>query len=481
MLEGPLCELPSGMPVAGTRRADSPSTNLSIAPPLWLQRWTEFLAFPHRPPARRLSSPYRLPCFMVSGTLRTSAVRAVLPGLERILEIVHRIWSGAAGLNPGGLPRPSVAPKLLIPDNGYQHSMGKPLSLLISGSCGLIGSEVAVFFARQGFQVVGIDSNHRALFFGPEGDTSWVLDRLHRDIPGYRHEPFDICDRQRLLALVEEIRPDLVIHTAAQPSHDRAAAIPFLDFEVNAVGTLNMLEAARRFCPESPFIHMSTNKVYGDRPNTIALREEAIRWDYADPAYENGIPETFSIDQSKHSLFGASKVAGDIMVQEYGRYFNMPTCCLRGGCLTGPNHSGVELHGFLSYLVKCNLEHREYKVFGYKGKQVRDNIHSEDVARFMFEFWKAPRVAEVYNLGGGKPNSCSILEAFQIIKEITGLDMKWSYLETNRVGDHICYYSDLRKMKAHYPAWDITRSVARIFQEIADSWMSRLANQGAVV
>jgi len=268
--------------------------------------------------------------------------------------------------------------------------------------------------------------------------------------------------------------PDVIIHTAAQPSHDRAAAIPFLDFEVNAVGTLNLLEAARQFAPESPFIHMSTNKVYGDRPNSIALDELETRYDYAAPVYRNGIPEDFSIDQSKHSLFGASKVAGDIMVQEYGRYFNMPTCCLRGGCLTGPNHSGVELHGFLSFLIKCNLEGREYKVFGYKGKQVRDNIHSEDVARFMLEFANAPRVAEVYNLGGGKQNACSILEAFRMAEEATGKAMKWHYVEENRVGDHICYYSDLSKMKQHYAAWSITKSLPEIFAEIARSWNERL-------
>jgi CDP-paratose 2-epimerase len=349
-------------------------------------------------------------------------------------------------------------------------------SVLISGSCGLIGSEVSLFFARQGYRVIGIDSNHRAIFFGPEGDTSWVLERLRQRIPGYRHEALDISkDRDRLLALVAEVRPDAIVHTAAQPSHDRAAAIPFLDFEVNALGTLNMLEAARRACPESPFIHMSTNKVYGDRPNTIALRELETRWDYADPAYAEGIPEEFSIDQSKHSLFGASKLAGDVMVQEYGRYFNMPTCCLRGGCLTGPNHSGVELHGFLSYLIKCNLEGREYKVYGYKGKQVRDNIHSEDVGRFIFEFAQAPRVAEVYNLGGGKRNACSILEAFRMAEAATGQPMKWSYVEENRSGDHICYYSDLRKMKAHYPNWGITRSLDNIFEEIAGSWVKRLA------
>jgi CDP-paratose 2-epimerase len=350
-------------------------------------------------------------------------------------------------------------------------------SLLLTGSCGLIGSEVAVFFARQGYQVTGIDDNHRAIFFGPEGDTGWVLERLRRESPGYVHHALDICDRDGVLALVGQIKPSLIIHTAAQPSHDRAAAIPFLDFEVNALGTLNLLEAARRFCPESPFIHMSTNKVYGDRPNQIRLKELETRWDYDDPAFEHGIAEDFSIDQSKHSLFGASKLAGDVMVQEYGRYFNMPTCCLRGGCLTGPNHSGVELHGFLSYLIKCNVQGLEYKVFGYKGKQVRDNIHSEDVARFMFEFAKAPRVAEVYNLGGGKENSCSILEAFAMAEAITGNPMKWRYVEQNRIGDHICYYSDLRKMKAHYPAWDITRDLASTFEQIAQAHQERLAGK----
>ena len=341
--------------------------------------------------------------------------------------------------------------------------------VLVTGSCGLIGSEVAIFFARQGFDIVGVDSNHRAVFFGPEGDTSWSLARLQREIPNYRHAPLDIRDRDSVLSLIEEIRPALIVHTAAQPSHDRAAQIPFLDFEVNALGTLHLLEAARRSCPESPFIFTSTNKVYGDRPNTIALRELDTRWDYDDPTYQHGIGENFSIDQSKHSIFGASKVSADVMVQEYGRYFNMPTCCLRGGCLTGPNHSGVELHGFLSYLIKCNIESREYKVFGYKGKQVRDNIHSQDVARFMYEFYKAPRVAEVYNLGGGKENSCSIIEAFSLAEQITGKPMRWHYFEENRIGDHICYYSDLRKMKAHYPAWSITKSLRGIFEEIAES------------
>jgi CDP-paratose 2-epimerase len=339
-------------------------------------------------------------------------------------------------------------------------------TVLVTGSCGLIGSEVSLFFARQGFQVHGIDSNHRAIFFGPEGDTSWVLGRLQREISGYRHCALDIRQRDELLAFIDDLRPDLIIHTAAQPSHDRAASIPFLDFE--------------RSCPESPFIHMSTNKVYGDRPNQILMKELETRFEYDDPAFGNGIPETFSIDQSKHSLFGASKVASDVMVQEYGRYFNMPTCCLRGGCLTGPNHSGVELHGFLSYLIKCNVDGREYKVYGYKGKQVRDNIHAEDVARFMFEFWKSPRVAEVYNLGGGKGNACSILEAFRMADQLTGRPMNWRYLDENRIGDHVCYYSDLSKMKSHYPDWGITKTLDQIFDEIAASWMERLATKAVL-
>src|SRR5580698_4477636 len=349
--------------------------------------------------------------------------------------------------------------------------------VIVTGSCGLIGSEVSRFFAQQGFQIHGIDDNHRAVFFGPEGDTSWVLGRLREEIPGYRHAALDIRDREGVLALVYEVRPYLIIHTAAQPSHDRAAAIPFLDFEVNALGTLHLLEAARRFCPESPFIHMSTNKVYGDRPNTLPLAELETRWDYADPAFEHGIAEDFSIDQSKHSLFGASKVAADVTVQEYGRYFGMPTCCLRAGCLTGPNHAGVELDGFLSYLIRCNVEQREYRVFGYKGKQVRDNIHSEDVAAFILEFCRSPRCGEVYNLGGGYENSCSILEAFAMVERLTGKPQKYTYADENRIGDHICYYSDLTKMKAHYPAWRITRSLSDIFLEIVESWEERLCHQ----
>ena len=342
-------------------------------------------------------------------------------------------------------------------------------SLLVTGSSGLIGSEVCSHFAGLGWTIHGIDNNQRAVFFGPQGDTRWNQERLSAALPTFHHHELDIRDRPGVIALLRELRPDAIVHTAAQPSHDRAAAIPFDDFDTNAVGTLNLLEAARQACPEAPFAHMSTNKVYGDRPNTIPLVELETRWDYADPAYANGIAEDFPIDQSKHSLFGASKVAGDVMVQEYGRYFGMPTCCLRGGCLTGPNHSGVELHGFLSYLVKCNLEGREYKIFGYKGKQVRDNIHSSDVARFIEAFIRAPRQGEVYNLGGGKGNTCSILEAFRITEGFTGKPQAYAYVEENRIGDHICYYSDLRKMRSHYPAWDITVSLEETIRQIVDA------------
>ena len=346
--------------------------------------------------------------------------------------------------------------------------------ILITGSSGLIGSEVATFFHEQSFLVHGVDNNQRAVFFGPQGDTRWSQQLLVQTLPNFWHHELDIRNRKSVLDLVKKLKPSVIIHTASQPSHDLAADIPFDDFDINAVGTLNLLEAARQFCLESPFIHMSTNKVYGDRPNTIRLKELETRWDYDEPAYVNGIPESFPIDQSKHSLFGASKVAADIMVQEYGRYFNMPTCCLRGGCLTGPNHSGVELHGFLSYLVKCNLEGREYSILGYKGKQVRDNIHSEDVARFIYEFAKAPRYGEVYNLGGGKANSCSILEAFNITAAFTGKQQVYSYVDQNRIGDHICYYSDLTKMKAHYPVWDINKTLPQTIEEIVRSWQSRL-------
>jgi len=347
-------------------------------------------------------------------------------------------------------------------------------TLLVTGSSGLIGSEVCVHFAGRGWQVFGVDNNQRAVFFGPQGDTRWNQRRLQEQLGDqFQHVELDIRDRSGVLKLLQELRPDAVVHTAAQPSHDRAAAIPFDDFDTNAAGTLNLLEAVRCSCLESPFVHLSTNKVYGDRPNSIALQELETRWDYADPAYANGIDENFPIDQSKHSLFGASKLAADVMVQEYGRYFGMPSCCLRGGCLTGPNHSGVELHGFLSYLVRCNLEGSLYKVYGYKGKQVRDNIHSHDVARFIEVFLEAPRVAEVYNLGGGRANSCSIWEAFKIAEQFSGKEQLHDYVDENRIGDHICYISDLSKMRQHYPQWDISISLHDTIGQIVRSWQAR--------
>jgi CDP-paratose 2-epimerase len=348
--------------------------------------------------------------------------------------------------------------------------------VLVSGSSGLIGSEVCLSFSQEGYAVHGLDNNQRAVFFGPQGDTRWNQQRLQREIPAFVHHEMDVRDRAGVLGLVKELRPDVVVHAAAQPSHDRAADIPFDDFDTNAVGTLNLLEAARRACPEAPFIYLSTNKVYGDRPNAVPLRELPTRWDYADPAFAEGIPETLPVDQSTHSLFGVSKLAADVMVQEYGRYFGMPTCCLRGGCLTGPNHSGVELHGFLSYLVKCNLDGREYRVYGYGGKQVRDNIHSRDVARFIHAFVRSPRGGEVYNLGGGKDNSCSILEAFALVEELSGKRQQWSYVEQNRVGDHICYYSDLRKLRSHYPGWDVSVSLPEIVRQIVEGWRVKLAS-----
>jgi CDP-paratose 2-epimerase len=347
-------------------------------------------------------------------------------------------------------------------------------TLLVTGSSGLIGSEVVSHFAAQGWRVYGVDNNQRADFFGPPGDTRWNQRRLVETYSTFSHIEKDIRDRQAIQKLIAELTPALIVHTAAQPSHDLAASRPFDDFDVNAVGTLNLLEATRRLAGDAVFVQMSTNKVYGDRPNTIKLKELPTRWDYDDPAFAGGIAEDFPIDQSKHSLFGASKVAADVMVQEYGRYFGLKTCCLRGGCLTGPNHSGVELHGFLSYLIKCNLEGRTYKIFGYKGKQVRDNIHSHDVARFIQAFFEKPRCGEVYNLGGGRANACSILEAFERIAAISGKRMSYEYVDKNREGDHICYISDLRKMRRHYPGWDVTKSLDDIFTAICQSWRARL-------
>jgi CDP-paratose 2-epimerase len=347
------------------------------------------------------------------------------------------------------------------------------MKILVTGSSGLIGSEVCTYFANRGHVIHGMDNNQRSVFFGPQGDTTWRLKELQNSLINFSHHELDIRDRVKVLDLIHSIKPCAIIHTAAQPSHDKAASIPFDDFDVNAVGTLNLLEATRQYCPGSPFVHMSTNKVYGDGPNNIKLKELDTRWDYDDIAYEKGISESFSIDQCKHSLFGASKVAADIMVQEYGRYFGMPTCCLRGGCLTGPSHSGVELHGFLSYLVKCNVEEKTYKVFGYKGKQVRDNIHSEDVAQFIDLFINSPRMGEVYNIGGGKANSCSILEAFEICENFSGRKQKYEYLDDHRIGDHICYYSDLTKIKEHYPRFEIENNLEHTIKQIILAQNSR--------
>ncbi len=346
---------------------------------------------------------------------------------------------------------------------------------LVTGSSGLIGSDVCVYLSSQGGEVHGIDNNQRAVFFGPAGDTRWNQRQLEDTVRHFHHHELDIRDRPRVFDLVRTIRPALIVHAAGQPSHDLAAAIPFDDFETNAVGTLNLLEAARRCCKESPFVFMSTNKVYGDLPNTILLKELATRWDYDDPRFEHGIPESFSVDQSTHSLFGASKLAADMLVQEYGRYFGMPTCCLRCGCVTGPRQSSVELHGFLSYLVKCNVEGREYKIFGYKGKQVRDSIHSEDVAAFIHAFWRSPRIGEVYNIGGGKANSCSILEAFDLVASLTGRKQMSRYIDEARRGDHMCYFSDVRKVRSHYPHWHATKSLQHMMQEIVTGWTDRVS------
>jgi CDP-paratose 2-epimerase len=347
--------------------------------------------------------------------------------------------------------------------------------LIVTGSSGLVGSAVCEYFAGRSWTVHGIDNNAREVYFGRDGDTTWNRLRLERTIGGFVHHHLDVRNRPGLDDVVRTVRPSLLVHAAAQPSHDRAASIPFDDFETNAVGTLNLLEATRRWCKESPFVMMSTNKVYGDLPNAIALTETDTRWDYADPAFAHGIPETLSVDQSTHSLFGVSKLAADVMVQEYGRYFGMPTCCLRAGCITGPYHAGVELHGFLNYLVKCNLEGREYRIYGYKGKQVRDNLHACDVAAFIAAFSASPRIGEVYNIGGGKANSCSILEAFQLVESLTSRSQVHTYVDVPRRGDHVCYYSDLRKTRAHYPSWGVSRSLSDIVRETAAGALDRLS------
>jgi CDP-paratose 2-epimerase len=345
---------------------------------------------------------------------------------------------------------------------------------LVTGSSGLIGSEAVEYFDRQGRHIVGIDNNLRREFFGPAGDTTWNLERLKRSTRNFRHYALDIRDRAGVMSLFEQNRFDLVIHCAAQPSHDKAKEIPLVDFEVNALGTLNLLEATRQHCPDAVFIMMSTNKVYGDAPNEKPFQELATRYDYADPADFEGIDETCRIDRTLHSIFGASKVAADVMAQEYGRYFGMKVGIFRGGCLTGPSHSGVELHGFLSYLVKVAVTGQTYTVHGYKGKQVRDNIHSYDVIRAMEEFAANPRPGEVYNLGGGRANSVSILEAIDHLEQMTGRKLNWVYHDQNRKGDHICYISDLRKLRAHYPDWKITRRLDLILTEMIEAQTAQL-------
>jgi CDP-paratose 2-epimerase len=343
------------------------------------------------------------------------------------------------------------------------------MHVLVTGSSGLIGSEAVTFFDRLGFSVLGVDNNMRASFFGPAGDTSWNRQRLERTCSRFTHVALDVRDRRGIEELLRRTPVELVIHAAAQPSHDLAARIPFDDFDTNAVGTLNLLEACRRHRFEAVFIFVSTNKVYGDAPNRLPLVERPTRYDYADARYAEGIDETFPVDQSLHSLFGASKLAADVMVQEYGRYFGMKTGVFRGGCLTGPQHSGVELHGFLSYLVSVALREEEYTVRGYKGKQVRDQIHCHDVLSAFWRFAQKPRPGEVYNIGGGRPNSASLLEYVEMIERRSGRRPRLAYDPANRVGDHICWYTDMRKFRSHYPGWEIEYALERIVDDMVGS------------
>jgi CDP-paratose 2-epimerase len=350
------------------------------------------------------------------------------------------------------------------------------MKVLVTGSSGLIGSELVTFFDSRAQRVIGIENNMRAEFFGHEGDTQWNRQRLSQITRHFRHYHMDIRERGALAIVFQSEGPfDLIIHCAAQPSHDLAARRPFDDFDVNAVGTINLLETTRQHSPDAVFVFMSTNKVYGDAPNDLPLKELERRWDYADARDYEGISEEMRIDRSKHSIFGASKVAADIMTQEYGRYFRMKTHCLRGGCLTGPYHSGVELNGFLSYLVKTQLMGQTYRILGYKGKQVRDNIHSYDVARAIEEIYLNPGCGEVYNLGGGRQNSCSILEAFDIVEQLTGRKMDYEYIDEPRDGDHVCYITNLAHFKRHYARWEISKSLNDILIEIVVAWKVRLA------
>jgi CDP-paratose 2-epimerase len=346
------------------------------------------------------------------------------------------------------------------------------MKALVTGSGGLIGSECCRLLAHEGWLVVGVDNDMRAWFFGSQGTTRPVVDDLLRMQNCYRHVDLDIRDRQQVRDLFEQEKPDFIIHTAAQPSHDKAASIPYEDFDVNAVGTMNLLVAARDFCREAPFCFTSTNKVYGDRPNYLPLVELEKRWDYANGL--EGIDESMSIDGCMHSIFGASKVAADVMCQEFGRYFNMPVGVFRGGCLTGPQHAGVELHGYLSYIVHCAVTGKPYIIYGYKGKQVRDQIHARDVARLFLMFYQRPRCGEVYNLGGGRENSVSMMETIDMLADI-GHRLEYQYTDQNRAGDHICYISNLTKLRSHFPEWRLEYSLSRILEEIVEHKLSGAA------
>ena len=357
-------------------------------------------------------------------------------------------------------------------------------SVLVTGSAGLIGSEAALFFADQGFDVIGIDNDMRRFYFGDDASTDWNRMRVEQLLGHkYSHHNVDIRNHEAVDRIFERYGSSiqLVIHTAAQPSHDWAARDPMIDFTVNANGTLHLLEATRRYTPDAVFIFTSTNKVYGDTPNRLPLVEQELRWEI-DPqhTYTGGIREDMSIDQTLHSLFGASKVAADVLVQEYGRYFGLRTACFRGGCLTGPQHSGTQLHGFLAYLMKCTVTGRPYTIYGYKGKQVRDNIHNTDLIRAFYEFFKAPRSGEVYNIGGGRSSNCSMLEAIQICQEIAGQDLHWTYSDDNRTGDHIWWISDNGKFMSHYPQWRIEYNIPRILQEMYEANVERWTEKEAV-
>jgi CDP-paratose 2-epimerase len=343
---------------------------------------------------------------------------------------------------------------------------------VITGAAGLIGSETARGFHGKGFEIVGVDNDMRGYFFGPEASTRPTQKRLQAELKSYRHENLDIRDQPGMERLFSKLGKavQLVVHTAAQPSHDWAASEPMTDFSVNAVGTLNVLEAARKHCPQAVVIFTSTNKVYGDTPNRLPLVEQGLRWEIATGnVFERGIDESMTIDQSKHSLFGVSKLAADALVQEYGRYFGMKTGCFRGGCLTGPGHAGAELHGFLAYLMKCTVTGCPYRVLGYKGKQVRDNIHSHDLVEAFWEFFKAPRVGEVYNIGGSRHSNCSMLEAIALCEQVSGRKLNWSYVQDNRIGDHIWWISDVRKFQSQYPAWHYRYDLQAILREIFEA------------